>query len=177
MAPVKNIPLLLKAFALVAEKLDARLLIIGKGPEEDRIRAILREKGLEARVQLLGFVDSPRPYLRKADAFVLASNEEGFGQVYTEAMSEGLPVVTTDAQGGGSRFVLDGGRYGLLVPREDAQALASAMAKMADPAVRAKYSDLGRQRVKDFGPKPIGAQLVRFIEKIPSRRHGYFLGS
>ncbi len=174
---VKNIPLLLEAFDLIAAKIDARLLVIGEGPEKDRLLSIVRQRGLDDRVELLGFVDSPRPYLRKADAFVLASNEEGFGQVYTEAMSEGLPIVTTDAEGGGSRFVLDGGRYGVLVPRGDVQALARAMHRMADPKVRAEYSALGRQRIADFAPKPIGARLLQFLEQIPARNHGYFFGS
>jgi glycosyltransferase involved in cell wall biosynthesis len=175
--PVKNIPLLLDAFDLVAEKIDARLLIIGEGPEKSRITSIIGEKRLEDRVELLGFVDSPWPYLRKADAFVLASNEEGFGQVYTEAMSEGLPIVTTDAKGGGSRFVLDGGRYGLLVPRGDVGALAQGLVKMADTEVRAKYSEMGRKRVLEFGPETVGARLLEFLGRVPSRDRGYFLGS
>lgn len=174
---VKNIPLLLEAFDLVAGEIDARLLVIGEGPEKETIQSVVRQRKLEGRVELLGFVESPRPYMRKADAFVLSSDEEGFGQVYTEAMSEGLPVVTTDAQGGGSRFVLDNGRYGLLVPRGDARALAQAMVKIANPEVRARYAELGRQRIADFGPKPIGARLLRFLDQIPSRKPGSFLGS
>jgi glycosyltransferase involved in cell wall biosynthesis len=174
---VKNIPLLLAAFELIAEKIDARLLVIGEGPEKSRILTIVQQKKLGDRVQLLGFVRSPRPYLRKADAFVLASNEEGFGQVYTEAMSEGLPIVTTDAEGGGSRFVLDGGRFGILVSRGDAQALAEAMVKMADPKVRSRYSELGSQRVLEFHPKRVGAQLLQFLQMIPSRDYGYVFGS
>jgi glycosyltransferase involved in cell wall biosynthesis len=170
--PVKNIPLLLAAFDLIATKIDARLLVIGDGPEKSAIKSIVRQRALEDRVQLLGFVDSPRPHLRKADAFILASNAEGFGQVYTEAMSEGLPIVTTDAEGGGSRFVLDGGRYGLLVPRGNIEALAQAMVKMADPSVRAEYSELGRQRIRDFSAKPIGARMLQFLEQIPSRNQG-----
>jgi glycosyltransferase involved in cell wall biosynthesis len=174
---VKNIPLLLAAFDLIANRIDARMLVIGEGPEKSRILSLVQQRKLEDRVQLLGFVHSPRPYLRKADAFVLASNEEGFGQVYTEAMSEGLPIATTDAEGGGSRFVLDGGRYGILVPRGDVQALAEAMMKMADPKVRSHYSELGLQRISDFHPNRVGAQLLQFLHMIPSRNHGYFFGS
>jgi len=174
---VKNIPMLVDSFARIAQDVDARLLIVGEGPEKDNILSAIRQRKLEDRIQLLGFVESLRPYLRKADAFVLASDEEGFGQVYTEAMSEGLPIVTTDAQGGGSRFVLESGRYGLLVPRGDAEALARAMVKMADPSVRAAYSDLGRRRAADFAPEQVGAKLLRFLERIPERNRGYFLGS
>ena len=124
--------------------------------------------GLDERVNLLGFVQSLRPYLRKADVFILASDEEGFGQVLVEAMSERLPVISTDAAGGGVRFVLEGGSYGMLTPMGDAQGLATAMTAMADPGVRARYADLGLQRARDFAPKPLGEALLRFIEGIPS---------
>jgi glycosyltransferase involved in cell wall biosynthesis len=97
---------------------------------------------------------------------VLASNEEGFGQVLVEAMSVGLPVISTDATGGGPRFVLDGGRYGVLVPKGDAEALAAAMISMTDASARAKYAALGRERARDFSPSAVGASLVEFIEKI-----------
>ena len=97
--PVKNLPLLLEAFAEVARRLDARLLIAGRGSAEADLRARIAALGLEDRVELLGYVASPRPYLAAADAFVLASDEEGFGQVLSEAMREGLPVISTDARG------------------------------------------------------------------------------
>jgi glycosyltransferase involved in cell wall biosynthesis len=162
----KNLPLLLEAFARVTADLDARLIIIGKGVAEPETAALIREMRLDDRVDMAGFVDSPRSYLERADAFVLASNEEGFGQVLAEAMSVGLPVISTDATGGGPRFVLDGGRYGVLVPKGDAEALAAAMISMTDASARAKYAALGRERARDFSPSAVGASLVEFIEKI-----------
>lgn len=166
--PVKNLPLLLAAFAEVAAALDARLLIAGSGTEETRLRGQIDALGLGGRAQLLGYVASPRPYLRAADAFVLASNEEGFGQVLSEAMREGLPVISTDAAGGGARFVLDDGRAGILVPRGDPAALAAAMTAMAEPATRRRYAGLARARAADFAPGPVGAAL---LELIASGRH------
>jgi glycosyltransferase involved in cell wall biosynthesis len=167
--PVKNLPLLLKAFARIAEPLDARLLIAGSGSQEAALRARIGVLGLEERVQLLGYVTSPRPYLRAADAFVLASNEEGFGQVLSEAMREGLPVISTDAKGGGARFVLDDGAAGLLVPRGDPIALAQAMNAMADPETRRRYAERARVRAQAFAPEPVGAALLRLIEQLPTR--------
>ena len=167
--PVKNLPLLLDAFARVADALDARLLIAGSGSQEDLLRARIGALALEQRVELLGYVASPRPYLCAADGFVLASNEEGFGQVLSEAMREGLPVISTDALGGGARFVLDDGRAGLLVPREDPAALAEALALMADPEVRRRYAALARERARAFAPEPVGAALLRLIEQLPGR--------
>jgi glycosyltransferase involved in cell wall biosynthesis len=81
-------------------------------------------------------------------------------------MSVGLPVISTDAAGGGPRFVLDGGRYGALVPRGDAAALAAAMVAMTNPSTRANYAALGRARAREFSPQAVGASLLRFIEKV-----------
>jgi len=168
--PVKNLPLLLAAFAEVAAALDARLLIAGSGSEEARLRAQIGALGLEGRAVLLGYVDSPRPYLAAADAFVLASDEEGFGQVLSEAMREGLPVISTDAAGGGARFVLDDGGAGMLVPKGDRAALAQAMTAMADPATRRRYAALARARAACFAPEPVGAALLQLIAKAASFR-------
>jgi glycosyltransferase involved in cell wall biosynthesis len=170
--PVKNLPLLLDAFGEIARPLDARLLVVGGGSLEAELRARIRSLELEAFAQLLGYVRSPRPYLAAADAFVLASNEEGFGQVLSEAMREGLPVISTDAAGGGAAFVLDDGRAGILVPMNDRQALARAMAEMANPAVRRHYSARAAARARGFMPEPVGAALLRFIERVPDRRRG-----
>jgi glycosyltransferase involved in cell wall biosynthesis len=161
--PVKNLPLLLAAFAEVADALDARLLIAGSGSEEARLRAQIATLGLTERAELLGYVVSPRPYLRAADAFVLASDEEGFGQVLSEAMRDGLPVISTDAAGGGARFVLDEGRAGMLVPRGDRSALARAMTAMAAPATRRHYARRARARAACFAPGPVGAALLQLI--------------
>jgi glycosyltransferase involved in cell wall biosynthesis len=162
----KNLPLLLAAFARVTVELDARLIIIGKGSREPETSALVSQMKLDDRVDMAGFVNSPRSYLQRADAFVLASNEEGFGQVLVEAMSVGLPVISTDATGGGPRFVLDGGRYGLLVPKGDAEALAAAMVAMANVSTRADYAALGRERARDFSPAAVGASLAEFIGKV-----------
>ncbi len=101
---------------------------------------------------------------------MLASNEEGFGQVLSEAMREGLPVISTDAAGGGARYVLDDGRAGLLVPMGDAAALAQAMTTLAEPATRRRYAGLARARAAAFAPQPVGAALLQLIEGAALRR-------
>jgi glycosyltransferase involved in cell wall biosynthesis len=163
--PVKNLPLLLEAFARVAEPLDARLLIAGSGSQEAALRAQIAALGLAGRAELLGYVTSPRPFLAAADAFVLASDEEGFGQVLSEAMREGLPVISTDAAGGGARFVLDDGRAGMLVPKGDREALAQAMTAMADPSIRRRYAALATARAACFAPAPVGTALLELIAR------------
>ena len=143
---MKNLPLLLDTPSPGWRTRSTRLLIAGSGSQERLLQARIGALDIERRVELLGHVASPRPYLCAADAFVLASNEEGFGQVLSEAMREGLPVVSTDALGGGARFVLDDSRAGLLVPREDCAALAG-YSRAGRSAVRRRYAALARERL------------------------------
>lgn len=164
--PVKNIALLIDAFAEMADEADAKLLILGGGTQRDELQAHIEEAGLQSRASLLGRVPSLRLYLREADAFVLASNEEGFGQVLSEAMGEGLPVISTDAAGGGPRFVLNDGAAGILVPCGDRSALASAMAAMADPALRQHYATLALERAERFSPGQVGRELLAFLQRV-----------
>jgi glycosyltransferase involved in cell wall biosynthesis len=108
-------------------------------------------------------VADPLLYAARAQAFVLASDEEGFAQVLTEAMSTGCPVVTTDSQGGGPRFVTDNGRYGLLVPMGDRTAIAGAMERLLQPAERARYSELGLRRAESLSPEACAGALLDFL--------------
>ena len=132
----KRLDLLVDAFAAVRRNHRARLLVVGEARPGRGARTIQR-LGLEADADTVGWVDDPLQFAARACAFVLPSDEEGFAQVLTEAMSVGRPVITTDSLGGGPRFVTADGAYGLLVPRGDSTQLAEAMARMLDPEVRA----------------------------------------
>lgn len=124
--PLKDQRTLIAAFAILRQQLPAKLLIVGDGPLRGELETQARELGIADDVILLGFVQDPYPYYMAADLFVLTSTAEGFGNVLVEALECGLPVVSTDCAGG-PREILDGGRYGRLVPVGDAAALASAM--------------------------------------------------
>ncbi len=124
----KDIPTLIKAFAQVhAAQPDTRLLLLGEGPDRPRLEALVRELGLSQVVQLPGRVTQPRRWMKHAAVFALASQYEGFGNVLIEAMSCGVPVVSTDCPVG-PRDILCDGRFGQLVPVGDWQAMARAMA-------------------------------------------------
>lgn len=154
-----------KGFDLVIDALreidaDARLLIIGRGPARDDIEAHIAKRGMQDRVQLLGFVDEPRQYMQYSCGFVLASEEEGFSQVLIESMTTGCPVISADSHGGGPRYVLDGGRYGFLVPRGDVPALAESMRQLLDPATRAEWSTKGYERAHTFSPETCAHEFI-----------------
>ena len=165
MTPWKRLDLLINAFADLRQRHDARLLIVGEGPGRSRTAEQIRQLGLSAHAETTGWVDDPLQYAARAWAFVLPSDEEGFAQVLTEAMSVGCPVISTDAQGGGPRFVTENGRYGLLVPRGNRAKLTEAMGRILQPDVRARYSELGQQRTMALSPAACGDRLIEFLSE------------
>ena len=160
---LKNIDLLIRSFCEVSRQRDAQLLICGEGPEREHLQGLIDAVGANGRIALCGYVPNVRLFMKKADAFVLASNEEGFGQVFTEAMSMGCPIIATRSLGGGAEYVLEGGRCGLLVPCEDPQALAEAMLRMMEDGVRKEYSARARERARAFTPEQVGRDLLAFL--------------
>lgn len=145
----KNFPLLLRAFAPLAEQEKAVLAIVGTGPNHDALRHQAEQLGLGDRLMLPGFSATPGDWYETADMFVLPSNYEGFGNVLVEAMHCGLPVVSTDCPYGPAE-ILGRGRWGTLVPLNDEKALNAALA--ADPqqhdaaAVRKRAAEFSVER-------------------------------
>jgi glycosyltransferase involved in cell wall biosynthesis len=131
LVPIKDHETLLRALALYRRRGDGRLLLLGSGPLRARLGALAEDLGLRDAVDFLGFQDNPLPYFRRADAFVLSSYAEGFGNVLVEAMGCGTPVIATNCEHGPAE-ILDAGRYGMLVEPRNAQALADAMGRVTE---------------------------------------------
>jgi glycosyltransferase involved in cell wall biosynthesis len=123
----KNFPNLIRAFAEVRKTQTLRLMILGEGEERAALEALVHELGLSADVELPGFVPDPLAYIKRAALFVLSSDWEGLPTVLIEALALSTPIVATDCKSG-PREILDGGRWGRLVPVGDASALAAAIA-------------------------------------------------
>jgi L-malate glycosyltransferase len=144
--PEKGIHVLLRALSLVRVA-DCTLKVAGYGRQEQELKALTRELGLESRVEFLGMRDDVHLLLREADVFVHpAVWEEAFGLTITEGMASGCGVIAT--RSGGIPEIIDDGENGLLVPRGDAEALARAIDTMAAPAVRARLAEAGRLKVQ-----------------------------
>ena len=157
LAHQKGFDTLIRAFAGVrAVRRDASLTIVGEGPERARLEALVEAEGLTRRVTLPGFREDIGSAFRNADLFVCASRAEGFGNVIVEALSYGLPVVSTDCPHGPAEILRDG-RFGTLVPVDDAAALTRAIVDALDGPV-----DPLRQimRARDFSLERIGAQYL-----------------
>ncbi len=122
----KDFSTLLKAFVIVKDKIHSRLLIIGEGPERNKLESIIKEFGLEDDVSLPGFIHNPYPIMKKAAAFALSSRWEGLPTVLVEALYCGTPIVSTDCQSGPVE-ILQNGKFGHLVPVGDHISLANKL--------------------------------------------------
>ena len=104
---------------------------------EHELKDLARSLGVLDDVIFVGFQANPWPHYASADLFALSSDYEGYPLVLVEAMLSGLPVVSTDCESG-PREILDGGKFGRLVPVGDEQALADAMQAELDHPTAAK---------------------------------------
>ena len=123
---LKDFPTLIRAFALVREKRECRLVILGEGPDRRDLERLAAELGLNKNVHLPGFVDNPFAWMRLAAVVVSSSLTEGCPNALMQALACGTAVVSTDCVGGSSE-ILEGGRWGRLVPVGDPQAMAAAI--------------------------------------------------
>jgi glycosyltransferase involved in cell wall biosynthesis len=134
MMPQKRLDQLLTSFSLVADK-TARLVILGDGPERQRLAALADQLGIGDRLDMPGYVEDVIPWLRRADLFALSSDYEGLPAAVLEALACGVPVVTTDC------FPLAQQLLGTIngcavVPRGDAPAFARAVDQSLNSTAR-----------------------------------------
>jgi glycosyltransferase involved in cell wall biosynthesis len=135
--PEKNHRLLLRAFSLVARRIEkARLLIVGDGFEEDSIRSEIERLHLRDRVEMLGVRRDVARLLAASDVFVLSSDREGLPIAALEAMAARRPVVATSV--GDLPLVVRDGETGRLVPASDEKAMAEALIELLSDTARAR---------------------------------------
>ena len=150
LVPQKDHSTLLMAFAEVVRSRPARLIILGEGPDRERLTALARELGIADLADFPGFVHNPYSYMSRASVFALSSVTEGLPTVLIEAMACGTPVVSTDCPSGPGE-ILEDGRWGRLVPVGDWQSLSKAILDTLDspPA-----PDLLKSRAQAYSVRP-----------------------
>ena len=155
----KNLPLLIEAFELVRWHIPARLMLLGDGTQRSALQSRIQASPYHDDILLLGYRKNPYKYMKHASLFVLSSSWEGFGNVLVEAMATGTPVVSTDCPHG-PREILDDGRYGPLVPIQDACALATAVLEtLRDPLPQTAL----KQAVERFRDTTIAQQYLELF--------------
>lgn len=155
----KNHAMLIRAFAKVTKKLNAKLIILGEGYLRPSLEHQVSALGLTGKVNLPGFQPDPYPWLRSADLFVFSSDWEGFGNVLVEALECGVPIVSTNCRSGPDE-ILDDGRFGRLVPVGDEEAFARATIETSTQ-VHDRHALIAR--AKEFSVEKISVQYLDYF--------------
>ncbi|MFI9232945.1 glycosyltransferase family 4 protein [Streptomyces rimosus] len=167
--PRKGLPVLMRALPrILAEVPDARLLVAGRGDEEEAVAELPAE--LRSRVEFLGMVsdEDKALLLRSVDLYVAPNTGgESFGIILVEAMSAGAPVLASDLDAFAQ--VLDQGEAGELFANESAEALAAAAVRLlGDPARLAELRERGSRHVRRFDWGTVGADILAVYETVAS---------
>lgn len=163
----KGFDLLLQAFARLADRHpEWTLTILGEGELRTELESLRESLGLSERVYLPGVVNNPYEVLMQADIFVMSSRFEGFGNVLIEAMTCGLPVISTDCPSGPNEIIRDG-VDGILVPNKDVEALAATMARlMSDEAERKRLSSCAIETVERFSLEKVMGMWEKLLAQV-----------
>ena len=166
-AQQKNFTTLIEAFADQRLKhINARLFLIGDGPDKTKLVTTVKKFDLENRVHFLGWKQNVYPYIKAADVFVLSSHYEGFPFVLLEALALKRPVVSTDSPYGPSEL-LENGKYGTLIPVGDSQSLANLLSNLFSNLLLYKHWEhLSKLRGEKFSEKLMLSKYFHLIWKI-----------
>jgi len=136
---VKGIEYIINSLAIIVQKADLCICIIGEGEQRAKYEKIIREKNLENYIHLLGYKQHPGYYINHSDICLLASLSEGFSNALIEYALYGKPVVATDV--GGNPEILNHGEAGILVKPRDAEMMARKIVELlSSPEMQKRYS-------------------------------------
>ena len=152
----KRQDLLIKAFAL--SKLKCKLVLLGKGKDEEKIRSLIKHHKVSDRVLLAGFQKNPFPWIRHARLFVLSSDYEGLPAVLIESLVVGTPALSTDCPSGPSE-IFSKSMLDCLVKCGDAEALAAKM-----KAFYIKPPQIDKKSLKRFEATSIAKEYLKLID-------------
>jgi glycosyltransferase involved in cell wall biosynthesis len=170
----KRFDLLIDAFAdVAAEYPDWSLRIYGGGPDKERLKGLIEDRGLSGRAALMGPRSPIEAEFVKASIVVSTSAAESFGMTLVEAMRCGVPVVSTDCPLGPAE-IIDHGVDGLLVPVDDRQALVTALLDLiADEPARRRMGAAARVSARRFDPPLIAGTYEDLFAALAADRLSY----
>lgn len=168
--PVKRADAVIQIFKRIRDRIDARLLLVGEGPDLDRALRTARELGVSGQVDALGEQDQVQPLLSISDVMLLPSEQESFGLSALEAMACDVPVVASRV--GGLPEVISHGETGFLHPPEDLDGMAeSAVRLMTDQKLHDRVAAAGRRVVETkFCADRIVPRYEEFYEEVLATR-------
>lgn len=164
----KNFELLIKAFAQISGQFpEYTLTIYGEGDEREQLESLICSLNLQQRIEMPGNVFNVAERIERASLFVLSSNYEGMPNALMEAMALGIPCISTDCPAGGSRFLINNNKNGILVPLNDEKEMAKAIRDLLSDEKKA--NDLGKKAaiIQDvLAPQKIYEQWEKFISNV-----------
>lgn len=168
--PVKLVPDVVRIFERVRRQINAKLVLVGDGPERYNVEQLIRELHLEDDAVLLGKQEALFDLLSCADVFLLPSESESFGLAALEAMSCGVPVVTSNV--GGLPEINLHGETGFLQNAGDVDAMAhDVMSILQDEPLQRQLGHNARQRVEEqFTTDRIVPQYIEYYERVVQGR-------
>lgn len=162
LVPWKGIKELIDAVSAVQENgVDVQLLVVGDGPERER----LEEYSKGRKVSFAGRLphDVTLAYLKAADVLALNTGYEGFSHLLLEAQAVGTPTVTTNV--GGNPELITHGKNGLLVPYKDTKALTGALIKaLTNESFRRSARDIGKRKAAKFSKEKMVRETKEILE-------------
>lgn len=164
----KNHKLLIEAFAAIADKYpDTNLKIYGDGPLKESIRQLVEELNMNERIHLMGATKNVGEVLSTARIFVLPSNYEGMPNALLEALTIGVPSISTNCPCGGPKALIENGVNGLLVKTNDKEELTVALEYILDNDKKAKeMGEKAKQCAAKYHPDIIFSEWKKYIESI-----------
>lgn len=164
--PVKNIANVVKIFHQISKEVNARLLMVGGGPEKCIAKRMSQELEIADKVFFLGKHDNIVPILSIADLLLLPSERESFGLVCIEAMACKVPVVASNR--GGLPEVIDDGVTGFLAEPSEVSLMAEkALYLLQNSAVHAEFAERGRTAVIErFDSEKIVEDYIKYYQKL-----------
>lgn len=158
---------LINAFSIAKDKIfPLKLWIIGEGPLKHTLEKHVKKFGMSKDILFLGWKQNVISYVKQSSAFVLSSKREGFGYVLIEAMSQGIPVIATNAPFGPSE-IIGRNQYGLLVPVKDKYLLAEAMVKLLkNKRLYDRYREKSLERAAFFSNQKMIAAYRKVVYNV-----------
>lgn len=146
---------------------DYELDIYGKGPDEEKYKEFIEKNNLRKKIFLRGYTANTVQDIQDSEMFLLTSNHEGMPNALIEAMSVGVPIISTDCGGGGPKDLVENGKNGFLVKRNDLDAFVEKMEILADdPMLRKQFSEEGKKICKKLNKKKIAGLWIKALYQI-----------
>ncbi|MBR42887.1 MAG: N-acetyl-alpha-D-glucosaminyl L-malate synthase BshA [Gemmatimonadetes bacterium] len=166
--PVKRAEDVVSVFSRIQERVPARLVMVGDGPDRPKVSQLARELDIEDRVLFLGKRQAVEDLLSYADLFLLPSEEESFGLAALEAMASGAPVIATRA--GGIPEVVEDGVSGRLLDVGDVTGMAEAGIRLLeDKDLRERMSSAGLEVAQSrYSTEIVVPQYEAYYERVLS---------